>query len=1306
MTAARAAAGSNPYPGLRPFEEREEYLFFGRERQIDHMVDLLAQRRFLAVVGGSGCGKSSLVNCGLQPALRRGLMASGGTSWRMARFRPGLRPIEALAQGLAAALSPSDGDATASLAAADLSQAEVIATQLRLSRLGLVEVAEQAGIGPDANLLVVVDQFEELFRYQGLAEGPAAGRLANAQGEAQALVNLLLASGAQQRCPIHLVLTMRSDFLGDCARFTGLPEAITTSLYLVPRLSREERRQAIAMPALLSGTEIDPVLLTQLVNDVGDDPDQLSILQHALRRTWQHWRQRGGEGAITLADYEAIGTMATALDSHAEQTLAEVCKAEVFKTRTSGEPRDALVLSSRVFRALTDKASDPRGIRRPTTLAELQAICGGEPEAVVHVVDHFRQADRAFLMPPEGTSLSPDSVVDISHESLMRVWRRLDEWADQEAASAALFLRLADSAGRHGQGQASLWRDPELQLALDWRQREQPTEAWARRYANNHGEALAFLEASNAARAAEQRQLALRRQRTLAGLAAFSLLAAAVGAFSWWQWQDTRLSRARAYAATAAATLEQRPLQSMLYSLAALERLAQEPAEALGVAYTLARASLRNWELEQWEINPGGAGRQAISALLALRDGSAITAAGCGPGPHEGNACLRRWRGSKAVGEAVPTGLQEVTVLLELADGHLVTGGGDGNLRLWQLGQSLQPLVTPQAAGPEGTANPSASSSPIRSLVQLSDGEIVSGDRRGTLRRWRLMNKAGSWRLEPLAAPIATGVADIVLLALPNAELLSGGADPNQHRDGAALQLWRQGRPSGPPLRTGQTVVKQLLAWGDQVLSLGSEGRVELVNPSTGSSQQLALPGRGTRPDVDQLLALAGGQALLSFHSDGSLRLWQAEGAAPGLNAPRLQAVGQADSDELLQRVDLRGGRLLAADASDKLHLIQHPDPRGRAGERGGIVSTGLKSVNSLLAGPGHQLISGGGVDGRLCFWEAGRRLSPLAVVPGGQGGNCLAGSLGSEGTPQEATAVLLAPLANGAMLSATNVIRNPGSDQPETSVVFQRWQPGQGKGQGAWGFEPLPAASAWIALQDLLAAGDGEMLGLGSQRSDPNRTGLWRWTPLGPAAPAVALRPQLGTSQQPASNQPGTKQDATKQEGDLSWFKAVRLGGGDLLTANAVGGSLRRWRPQGAASLQATETLDTGLDAIGALALLPGDRYLVVASGQQTGEAALVQVFDLVNKVWVGQPIPVPRPFGADSGTVAATALAALPDGGLAIGTNRGDLLAIQPQQIRADACHQLKPLLRGGFGLQRSRSGIPAGVSRLSREACKASA
>jgi WD40 repeat protein len=614
-----------------------------------------------------------------------------------------------------------------------------------------------------------------------------------------------------------------------------------------------------------------------------------------------------------------------------------------------------------------------------------------------------------------------------------------------------------------------------------------------------------------------------------------------------------------------------------------------------------------------------------------------------------------------------------VTVLLELADGRVVSGGSDGTLRLWQLDRSIKPMAAPQAAGPEAA--------PIHSLVQLSDGEIFSGDGRGSLRRWRGVNEGGSWRLEPLAAPIATGVSDIVLLALPNAELLSGGADPNNRLGGAALQIWRKGRPIGPPLRTGQTVVKQLLAWGDQVLSLGSEGRVERVNLARGTSQQLELPGRGNRPDVDQLLSLAGGKTLLSLHSDGSLRLWHRESGSPGLGVLRLQAVGQADSNELPLLVGLGDGKLLAADPSDKLHLIQHPDPHEVAGERTDLVSSGLKTVNALLARPGNQLISGGGDDGRLCFWVTGRRLEPLAMGQGRAGSNCRVGSLGSEGKEQQAGAVVLAPLPDGAMLSATNVSGNPGTEMPENSVVFQSWQQAGGKAQAPWGFQRIPSASAWTTLQDMLAADAGEMLGLGSQAANPTRTLLWRWNP---------LRPREGEN---------------KSKGDVSWFKAVRLPNGDLLTAEAEGGSLRRWRPQGTASLLASETLDTGLDAIGALALLPGNRYLVIASGQRTGEAALVQVFDLLEKVWVGQPIPVPRPFGQDSGTVAATALAALSDNGLAIGTNRGDLLVIEPQRIQAEACRKLAPLLRGGYGLQRSRSGIPPAVTRLSREACKAS-
>lgn len=1332
MTHDRSATGPIPYPGLRPFEEGEEHLFFGRECQIDRMIDRLAQRRFLAVVGGSGSGKSSLVTCGLQPALRRGLMASAGTAWRMARFRPGLRPLVSLAERLAAALPQPSDEARATLAAADLSQADVIATQLRFSRLGLVEVAEQAGIGQPTRLLLVVDQFEELFRYRALSHRHAAPvRLASEPGEAQALVNLLLAATAQSACPIHVVLTMRSDFLGDCAQFPGLSEAITASLHLVPRLSRKERRQAIAMPALVGGAEVDPVLLTRLVNDVGDDPDQLSILQHALRRTWLHWQQSGGQGPLSLVDYEAIGTMDKALDLHAQQALKDLAEVAGGATKegvhssvgdngvgdngASGDLNRAL--ASRLFRALTDKASDPRGIRRPTTLANLQKICGGDPAEVERLVNHFRQSDLAFLMPPQEDTLSRDSVVDISHESLIRLWGQLDKWADQEAKDAALFQRLADAARRRVDGKASLWCDPELQEALDWRKREQPTEAWGQRYADNPREAFAFLETSRKDREA-------RRLRILAGLVAFSLGAIGVSLYCWTQWQITRLSRARAYAAMAAATLEQRPLHSMLYSLAALERLAEDPAEALGAFSTLARATLRNWELKRWEINPKGAGRQPISALLALRNGLAISAAGCGlqhrQGDTEDGSCLQLWRGSAAVGTPLPSGQpgehQEVAVLVELADGRLVSGGTDGTLRLWQGEPALKPLAPPltaQTATPRAAAESAPRAVPgsgpestpaVHSLVQLSDGEIVSGDVEGGLRRWRLVGQGQGSRLEPMGDPVATDVKNIKLLALPNGALLSGGADPTKEIGGASVRLWRQGRSIGPPLPTGQTVVKQLLLWNDQVLSLGSEGTVVRLNPATGIRQSLTDSGDGIRqpgaakgglgkPNVERLAVVDGGRALVSLHSDGTLRLWHVKGSALANGGVELLSKGQADSKDFPMLEHLRDGRLLAADGNNQMHLIRVPDPRSGELDRAGAVTSGHQAVNALVAVSDDRLVSADQADGRLCFWELGKRIKRLPVQLRGAGGPCHTGNLGGPGADQSATGVLLAPLQNGALLSATNLSQNTSSGTVINSVVLQRWQPATGRRAEDWTVERLATPMSWHTFTSLEHAGAGDWLALDMEPSGLS-TKLWRWNPLKHSTPLRQIRPV------------GLHGEAIA----FSSWRAVPLSGGEWLTASSASGTLQRWRTQGPASLRLSETIETGLNAISTLTVLPGDRYAVIASGQQTQEEGVVQVFDLREHTWVGQPIPVTRPLGATSGTVAATALAALPEGGLAIGTNtnRANLLVIQPRRILEKACHELTPLLDRREQQQNSpsplqRRGIPPAVIQLSREACK---
>lgn len=484
---------ANPFPGLRPFRADEDFLFFGRENQVNMMVDKLARTRLLAVVGSSGSGKSSLVNCGLRPALHRGLMATAGTSWHVAQFRPGGNPIRALARALA-----HDGVLFSGFDAPDVSLADMVEATLRMSKLGLVDIFEQAPLPPATNLLVVADQFEELFRYRQVGEVGDQSQHARSQ-EVIAFVNLLLEAAEQRDRPIYVVLTMRSDFLGDCALIPRLPEAINEGQYLVPRMTRDELRSAIVGPVRVGDGEIAPILLTRLVNDVGDNPDQLSILQHALNRTWARWANEDARnGPLDLPQYDFIGTMTAALDRHAEKAFGELAN--------DRERRICEV----IFEALTDRGTDARGIRRPTTVKTLCELTKASAAELTKVVDVFRKPSRSFLMPPLPEVLEPDTVVDISHESLMRVWKRLIRWTEEEAESAARFRRLAESAVLYSQGKVMEMTDPELSLMLKWWEVTRPTAAWAERYAPGFELAAAYLEKSRAKRDAAAHEAAER----------------------------------------------------------------------------------------------------------------------------------------------------------------------------------------------------------------------------------------------------------------------------------------------------------------------------------------------------------------------------------------------------------------------------------------------------------------------------------------------------------------------------------------------------------------------------------------------------------------------------------------------------------------------------------------------------------------------------------------------------------------------------------------------------------------------------
>ena len=457
----------NPFPGLRPFEFGDNHLFFGRDQQTTELTTRLRKNRFVAVVGTSGSGKSSLVRAGLMPELLSGTMAGAGSSWETTVMRPGGDPLTNLANAIVEAdLYDSDEEDIAS---------QIRATLTR-SGLGLVEAMRQSELPEGTNFLLVVDQFEEIFRFR---------RSDDATDEQAAFfVNLLLEASAQADLPLYVIITMRSDFLGECSQFPRLADTVNEGEFLIPRLNRDQRKEAIVGPVKVAGGEIADRLLLRLLNDIGDDPDQLPILQHALMRTWDLFEERGGGGALDLEHYQATGGMGEALSRHAD---------EVYNALPDAEHKR---IAEKLFKSLTEKVDANRGIRRPMQLAELHEICGGEESHLREVLDAFRKTGCTFLMPAGEAKIKTKTVIDISHESLMRAWRSLRNWVDEEAQSAKIYRRLADTATLYHEDKAGLYRDPDLQISLSWREESRPNKTWANRYYPGFESAMAFLDQS------------------------------------------------------------------------------------------------------------------------------------------------------------------------------------------------------------------------------------------------------------------------------------------------------------------------------------------------------------------------------------------------------------------------------------------------------------------------------------------------------------------------------------------------------------------------------------------------------------------------------------------------------------------------------------------------------------------------------------------------------------------------------------------------------------------------------------------
>jgi energy-coupling factor transporter ATP-binding protein EcfA2 len=483
----------NPFPGLRPFTVDECHLYFGREGQVDDILLKLSRNRFVCVMGYSGSGKSSLMSCGLVPVLYGGFVTHSGPHWHVIIARPGTSPFENLSDAVVDYLilhnriQPEDRQV----------HRAIVNSVLRSGSHGLVEVSKYLQQHKLENVFFMIDQFEELFRFHETEQAEEVF------DETQLYVNLILTAIQQTDTPVYVAVTMRSDFIARCSAFSGLTEVINESNFLVPQMTRDQKKMAIEGPVAVAGGRISQRLVKRLLNDMGRNQDQLPILQHALMRTWDYWIANREPGEpIDLRHYNAIGKIEQALSLHAN---------EIFEELSPRQKEIAEVL----FKSITEKTADNKGMRRPARLGLIAEIADADEDEVMEVVEHFRKPGRSFLMPAHSVSLTPDSQVELSHESLMRIWNRLTTWVEEEFESATMYKRISDAAAMYQIGKTSLWRPPDLQLALNWQKKQRPTREWAQRYDEAFERAIVFLDTSRITYEAELKNQELQQKRTL-----------------------------------------------------------------------------------------------------------------------------------------------------------------------------------------------------------------------------------------------------------------------------------------------------------------------------------------------------------------------------------------------------------------------------------------------------------------------------------------------------------------------------------------------------------------------------------------------------------------------------------------------------------------------------------------------------------------------------------------------------------------------------------------------------------------------
>ncbi|GAA2197835.1 hypothetical protein GCM10009787_37980 [Streptomyces bangladeshensis] len=938
-----------PYPGLSAFTTQDAGRFFGRERATAALVERLFRRVGegpLLLVAPSGAGKSSLLNAGLVPALRRpgGFPMAGADRWPVVTLTPTAHPVEELLERTAKVLGGDLG-----LTAARLGERpEALLTAVR-ARADTPPAGHRPP--PPPRLVLLVDQFEELFT------------LCADETERRTFARLLCALAAPAPSPGHdpavVVLGVRADFSGRCLDLPELAPVFTDGLFVLPPMTTAELIESITRPAELAGVTLEPGLVPLLLRDAGltGEPGAqavpagaLPLVSHALLATWRHREA----GTLTVAGYESTGGIQGAVARTAEDAFAQLYPAEQRTIRR---------LLSRLVQVSDGTGATRRRVARTDLMTPPAGAAGADTALDVFV--------RARLVTVDSDS------VEITHEALLHSWPRLREWISADRAGLLVRQQLGHAAAaweREGRDPSALYRGTRLETVRSWAADTDglgplgPVEQ-------------AFLHASQAEEEARQRQTRRQvrlRQATVATLVVLLGCALAAGGLAHRQRADAlaqeRLARSQALAVQSTLLAGGRPEASLL--------LAAEAYRTQPTATT--RGALLSTQAEPFAARLGGH-RGPVNAVAFAPNGHLLATAG-----SDGTVRLRRPADHRTTATLTVPG--RIRALAFSPDGRTlaVTATG-GPVRLWSPARPARATLLP---GTDAARAVAFAPRGHTLAVAAADGAVQLWDTaRAPRRTARLTGHAGqvdALAFAPDGATLASAGADrTVRLWDPRRErrpvVLRGHTDgvlglafaPDGHALASGgvdrtVRLWDLDGRRVTATLTGHSDDVNAVAYtrdGTTVISAGGDGTTRLWDVRSG---RLVTTLGGHTDYVMSVAADATGTRLATGGFDQSVVLWDLRGRS-------LAARPFTEVSAVAYRPD--GRQLATADAD---HTVRLWDPARRRGTPTAL--TGRRgSVTTVAYAPDGRTLAAAGSDGTVVLWDPAAR-RPRTVLRGHRG--------------------------------------------------------------------------------------------------------------------------------------------------------------------------------------------------------------------------------------------------------------------------------------------------------------------------------